>query len=91
MAVLARVSRLRRTVQVMSVDYGQVPNAPADAEPDPYWLKARDAGWGLPIAYMPPAMAGAHPGWMKLAAWVLITVFLTATTGGICLTYGPGR
>ena len=23
-------------------------------------------------------------------AWVLITVFLTATTGGICLTYGPG-
>ncbi len=85
------MSRMRRTVQAMSVDYGQVPNAPADAEPDPYWLEARDAGWGLPIAYMPPAMAGAHPGWMKVAAWVLITVFLTATTGGICLTYGPGH
>ena len=75
----------------MSVDYDHVPDVAADAGPDPHWLEGRGAGWGLPDAYMPAAMAGVHPGWMKLAAWVLITVFLTATTGGICLTYGPGR
>ena len=39
---------------------------------------------------MPPAMGGAHPGWMRIAAWALIAIFLTATTSGICLTYGPG-
>ncbi|MCU1672792.1 MAG: hypothetical protein JWN77_905 [Frankiales bacterium] len=71
--------------------YADVPEVPRDAEVDPHWQELRGLGWGLPEAYMPPAMAGHRSGWMRIAAWVLITVFLTATTGGICLTYGPGN
>lgn len=73
-------------------DWSQVPEVAPDAEVDPHWQDLR-GGWSLPVAYLPPAMGGAvseRPPWMKVAAWVLITVFLTATTGGICLTYGPG-
>ncbi len=72
-------------------DYQDVPDVPLDAEPDPHFAELR-GGWSLPVAYLPPAMSGggARPGWMKIAAWALIALFLTATTGGICLTYGPG-
>ena len=71
--------------------YADVPDVVAGSEPDPHWLELRERGWGLPEAYMPPAMGGDHAGWMRIAAWVLIAIFLTATTGGICLTYGPGH
>lgn len=72
-------------------DYSGVPDVPAHAEPDQHFAELR-GGWSLPMAYLPPAMSGSglRPGWMKIAAWGLITLFLTATTGGICLTYGPG-
>ena len=72
------------------MDYAQVPDVEPDAEADPHFAQLL-TGWSLPVAYLPPAMAATHrPGWMKLAAWGLIALFLTATTGGICLTYGPG-
>ena len=71
-------------------DFSQVPGVAAGAEVDPHWQELR-GGWSLPVAYLPPAMGGGNrPPWMRVSAWVLITVFLTATTGGICLTYGPG-
>ena len=78
------------TEPVTLANYSDVPEADANAEVDPHWQELR-GGWGLPEAYMPPVMAGDHAGWMRIAAWVLIAVFLTATTGGICLTYGPGN
>ena len=71
--------------------YAEVPDVAPDSSPDPHWLELRRESWGLPESYMPPAMGGDHAGWMRIAAWVLIAIFLTATTGGICLTYGPGR
>lgn len=73
-------------------DWSQVPDVEADAEVDPHWQELR-GDWSLPLAYLPPAMSGVgrlRPPWMRVSAWVLITVFLTATTGGVCLTYGPG-
>lgn len=73
----------------MTDRYAHVPPVAGGAAVDAAWLESR-AGSLLPAAYMPPAMGGVHPGWMRIAAWVLIAVFLTATTGGVCLTYGPG-
>lgn len=75
----------------MDPSYAEVPDVPPDAAPDPHWLELRESNWGLPEAYLPPAMGGDHGGWMRIASWLLIAIFLTATTGGICLTYGPGR
>jgi len=71
-------------------DYSHVPTAEPDAQVDPHWQELR-TGWGLPESYMPPVMAGEKKGWMRLASWLLIALFVTATTGGICLTYGPGN
>ena len=75
-----------------SPDYAQVPDVPRDAEPDPHFAELT-AGRGsqLPASYMPPAMAGEHPRWRRSSAVVLITMFTTATAGGVCLTYGPGE
>ena len=36
-------------------------------------------------------MPGEQPTWRKASAVVLIAMFVTATTGGVCLTYGPGE
>jgi len=72
------------------LEHVEVPDVDDDAEIDPWWQASRE-GWTLPMAYLPPAMGGRQAGWRKVAAWVLISVFLTATTGGICLTYGPGH
>lgn len=72
-------------------DYADVPAVQSDAEVDPHWLELRGEDHLLPASYLPPAMAGTHPGWMRIAVWVLITVFITATMLGVCLTYGPGN
>ena len=86
-----RANRANRADRTGWADWTEVPAVAADAQPDPHFAELR-GGWSLPVAYLPPAMAaaGTRPGWMKLAAWGLIALFLTATTGGICLTYGPG-
>jgi hypothetical protein len=67
-----------------------VPPVDPDATVDPHWLELRQANWGLPESYMPPAMGGSHAPWVRLPSWVLIGIFMTATALGICLTYGPG-
>jgi hypothetical protein len=73
----------------MTSPYSHVPDAEPDSEPDPHWLELRRTPWRLPEAYMPPVMAGPKPRWARAAAWVLVALFLTATTCGVCLTYGP--
>lgn len=68
-----------------------MPLVAADAEPDPHWTELAATTALLPGAYMPPPMRGAQPPWRKAAAIVLITMLVTAASGGICLTYGPGE
>ena len=70
------------------ITFADVPSADADAVVDPNWLRLRGDSL-LPTLYMPPAMAGRQPGWMRAMAVVLIGVFLLATALGLCLTYGP--
>lgn len=71
------------------VAFGDVPAADASAVPDPRYLELR-ANSDLPATYMPPAMAGERPRWIRVVSLVLVATFLTATAAGICLTYGPG-
>ena len=70
------------------VQYAAVPDPGPEAVVDPNWLSLRGES-GLPMVYLPPAMAGPRPRWLRVAALVLIGVFVAATTAGICLTYGP--
>ena len=71
--------------------YVEIPDSEPGSEPDPHWLELRAGNQGLlPELYMPPAMGGEHAGWTRAAAWLLISIFLTATFCGVCLTYGPG-
>lgn len=71
-------------------EYDDVPAAPADAELDPYWQQLVGERISLlPTAYLPSAMAGQQSGWRRGAALVLITLLVSATAGGVCLTYGP--
>jgi hypothetical protein len=42
----------------------------------------------LPQFYMPPTMAGRRSTAMRITASIVISVFMLATTLGICLTYG---
>jgi hypothetical protein len=69
------------------VDFADVPGADPSAEIDPHWVELRGDSL-LPALYMPPPMAGSHPGWMRVVATGLISIFLLATSLGVCLTYG---
>ena len=69
------------------IDFAEIPSADSDAEVDPHWLALRGESL-LPAVYMPPAMAGTHPRWMRLMATLLISIFVLATSLGVCLTYG---
>lgn len=71
------------------VDFSAVPAADDSAVPDPQFMAMRNST-NLPQTYMPPAMAGNRPPWVRAMAAVLVGVFLTAAAAGICLTYGPG-
>ncbi|MEI8081750.1 MAG: hypothetical protein WCI74_07890 [Actinomycetes bacterium] len=70
------------------VDFSAIPSADESAVPDPQFVAMRNSGT-LPLSYLPPAMPGSRPQWMRGVAIALIAVFLTATAAGICLTYGP--
>lgn len=70
-------------------DYATVPDVPADAVIDPHWQELRTET-PLPSIYLPSAMGGEHAGWVRISVWLVVAIFLTATTLGICLTYGPG-
>lgn len=69
-------------------EFADVPAADAAAEVDPHWLELRAANALLPLFYMPPTMAGRRSMPMRIVATVVISVFMLATTLGICLTYG---
>lgn len=81
----------------MSIDYADVPDVYAevpDVDPtavvDPHWLELQ-GGSTLPSLYLPPAMVGHRPRWMRTLAAMLIWIFMLATALGVCLTYGaPG-
>jgi hypothetical protein len=68
--------------------YEDVPEVEPDAEPDPHWLEIAPKPGRLPDFYLPPSMPGPRDPWTRVAAWVLIAVFLSATVCGVCLTYG---
>ncbi len=73
-------------------EYDEVPAVPRDAELDPHWAELAPSRPDLvPASYLPAAMPGEQPAWRKASAVVLIAMFVTATTGGVCLTYGPGE
>jgi hypothetical protein len=73
-------------------EYDDVPAVPADAELDPHWAELTAGRTSmLPLAYLPSAMPGRQTGWRRGAAIVVITMLVSATAGGICLTYGPGE
>ncbi len=70
--------------------YDAVPAVPVEAEPDTRWSElSGGSGLRLPGAYMPPPMPGRQPVWRRAAALTVIAMLVSATTGGICLTYGP--
>ena len=69
-------------------EYAEVPDAADLREVDPHWQQLQVAG-SLPVSYLPPAMPGRHAPWRRAAALVLVGLLLSATAGGICLTYGP--
>lgn len=69
--------------------FADVPGAGPGAQPDVHWRELQGDPL-LPIAYMPPAMGGDHPAWMTPVVWLLLGIFLTATSLGVCLTYWPG-
>jgi hypothetical protein len=60
-----------------------------DPQVDPHYLELL-RGSKLPQAYLPPAMAGPQRPWVRVAATIVIGVFLLATVCGVCLTYGVG-
>jgi hypothetical protein len=71
-----------------SAAFMDVPQPDPSAEVDPFWLQLRGEAT-LPVLYMPPSMPGSHSRWMRMLATMLISIFMLATTLGICLTYGP--
>lgn len=71
-------------------EYAEVPDVEPDAAPDALWRSPRGVSQ-LSAAYLPPSMPGPQTRWRKGAAWVLITMLITVTGGGICLTYGPAE
>lgn len=75
-------------------EYADVPEAAGPGQVDPHWeeLQARGARHTtLPAAYLPAAMSGPQPRWRRVSAWVLIVLLVSATAGGVCLTYGPAE
>jgi hypothetical protein len=74
-------------IETDEVEFADVPGADPSAEVDPHWLTLRGESL-LPTVYMPPAMPGSHPRWMRVMATFLISIFVLATSLGVCLTYG---
>lgn len=67
-----------------------VPSAAADAVVDPHWLELQPAAT-LPSIYLPAVVPGTFEVWRKLVAVGLCSVFVLATSAGVCLTYGPSQ
>jgi hypothetical protein len=71
-------------------EYDEVPAAADDAEPDPHWAELL-LPTAVPASYLPPSMSGPQPRWRRVSALVLLTLLVTVTAGGVCLTYGPAE
>ncbi len=71
----------------MEQESGMEPDEP---EVDPHYLELL-RGSKLPAAYLPPMMGGVRKPWIRVAALIIIGVFLLATVSGVCLTYGVER
>ena len=69
-------------------EYDEVPDAADVREVDPHWQELQVRG-ALPAAYLPPGMPGPQARWRRVAALGLVALLVTATAGGVCLTYGP--
>lgn len=70
--------------------YADVPAVPREAEVDPHFLELTGGRTTLvPESYLPSSTGGPQPAWRRASAWVLIALLVTATAGGVCLTYGP--
>ena len=74
--------------RLTAAEVAEVPDVDPTAVVDPHWLELRGQ-IALPEIYMPPAMAGTRPRWMRLVSLVLVSIFGLATALGVCLTYGP--
>jgi hypothetical protein len=70
-------------------EYAEVPDVETGAELDPHWQELATSTSMVPTSYLPAAVAGQQTGWRRGAAWVLIGLLVSATAGGVCLTYGP--
>lgn len=71
-------------------EYDLVPPADDAREVDPHWLDLQ-RGSDLPSAYLPSLPPAQARGWRRAAVWVLIAMLVSATSAGICLTYGPAE
>ena len=71
-------------------EYDTVPDAADVREVDPHWQQLQRPGV-LPSAYLPPAMPGRQGPWRRAVAAALLVLLLSATAGGVCLTYGPAE
>ena len=71
-----------------AAEVAEVHDVDPTAVVDPHWLELRGE-IALPSVYLPPAMAGTRPPWMRAVSLVLVSIFGLATALGICLTYGP--
>jgi hypothetical protein len=80
-----------RTSEDDPVDYADVPAAGRDAELDPHFQELAARTSMVPTSYQPATVAGQQQGWRRAAAWALIALLVTATAGGVCLTYGPAE
>jgi hypothetical protein len=69
-------------------EVAEVPEVDPTAVVDPHWLELRGQ-IALPTVYLPPAMGGIRPRWMRFVSLVLVSIFGLATALGVCLTYGP--
>lgn len=72
-------------------EYDDVPAAADDATPDEHWAALLRPTSAVPTAYLPAIMGGQQTGWRRVSAWVLLTMLVTVTAGGVCLTYGPSE
>lgn len=72
-------------------EYDEVPDVARDAVVDPHWAELVRPSSALPTAYLPPSMRGPQPAWRRVSAVVVLVGLVTATAGGVCLTYGPGE
>ncbi|MCW2620775.1 MAG: hypothetical protein JWL64_377 [Frankiales bacterium] len=68
-------------------EYDHVPDG-TGREVDPHWLDLQ-RGTSLPTSLLPAYVPGRHAPWRRVAALGLIGLLVSATAGGVCLTYGP--